>query len=946
MGNDKNNMWLALHCHFRLAGERFEALLASSKNNLVLQAVWTKKTGALPMKELAKTFGIPDFWDFSFNLSRAYLRYVKQTQELDFNLDAEEYGNLTLSRAVKPETFYKLIFTFDYFKIELTDLPLIGSQLKLHEGDGVALTSLNCMYQPSDKKQGKMEIKFTFCLQLGGNKGILEFNFKKDLRQNLINSGSISNYAANGSPPSSGAIHWITLNKDIAVFHFHKIGAAFTDGRIYLYISAGMDVSCVGLELLELYTCIPLSSPKAVTFGLRGVALSLSAPPLTISGGLYKDRYSSGGEAMTLYNGEVSVSFKDISLMALGSYGKMSGTDKASLFIYLIFNKPLGGPACFFVTGLCAGLGINRAIRLPELKDVENFPLIQAARGNDPGARSVANAAEALSRLGQIIYPKAGEYFICAGIRFVTYGVLESVALLSVEFGQRFEVSLLGVSEVSLPPKVTGATPIVYAKLNLKAVFCPDDGILKIEAALSPDSYLFTKDCKLSGGFAFYSWFSGKYAGDFVLSIGGYSPGFSKGHYPSVDRLGIRWEIGSGLSLTGDAYFALISNGIMAGGHLSLLFQKGKLKAWCNVSADFWMQWKPFHYYGRFSVSVGASYRLDIWFIHKTFSVELSASLELWGPEFTGCVHIKWFIISFSIEFGHGTSRSPNPIGWDEFESTFFVDGSEKNKTAYTKEMAEQTEYWPFSIVSGALTSKDKELNLVSGRDLCFTINGKLPCHCIVYNGDTLEVCKDKFGIVPMKVSEYQITLKVCVYPKGQESKYAPLKAEIIRSNLPKALWGAEAPNSSDDMLMDVPVGLRLTAGGKLGHMLPAAPEEWYDEKTLSENEEIRRDGCFLWNPFTAPEGKDFRGKNSVEEMERTLENCAVRKKYLSELSNYGSWQENEISLGGYRKNLRTILWSPVKLHTVASEKWFEAQKGERMSIKYDEREYAEWRSV
>ena len=55
---------------------------------------------------------------------------------------------------------------------------------------------------------------------------------------------------------------------------------------------------------------------------------------------------------------------------------------------------------------------------------------------------------------------------------------------------------------------------------------------------MSNDSYLFCRDARLTGGFAFYSWFKGEYAGDFVLSVGGYHPQFQRGHYPAVDRVG------------------------------------------------------------------------------------------------------------------------------------------------------------------------------------------------------------------------------------------------------------------------------------------------------------------------------------------------------------------------------------------------------------------------
>ena len=74
----------------------------------------------------------------------------------------------------------------------------------------------------------------------------------------------------------------------------------------------------------------------------------------------------------------------------------------------------------------------------------------------------------------------------------------------------------------------------------------------------------------------------------------------------------------------------------MAGGKLSAVYTLGKLRAWFIAYADFLVSWKPFAYQARIGVSLGASYRVDCWFVHKTFSVELAAALDLWGPEVHG----------------------------------------------------------------------------------------------------------------------------------------------------------------------------------------------------------------------------------------------------------------------------------------------------------------------
>ena len=66
--------------------------------------------------------------------------------------------------------------------------------------------------------------------------------------------------------------------------------------------------------------------------------------------------------------------------------------------------------------------------------------------------------------------------------------------------------------------------------------------------------------------------------------------------------------------------------------------------------------WKPFYYQIGIAAGIGASYRVDCLFVHHTFTLELSAALSLWGPEFTGKMKVKWWIISFTIKFGSGNS--------------------------------------------------------------------------------------------------------------------------------------------------------------------------------------------------------------------------------------------------------------------------------------------------
>ena len=140
------------------------------------------------------------------------------------------------------------------------------------------------------------------------------------------------------------------------------------------------------------------------------------------------------------------------SLFSLGSYGLTEQTDKPSFFIYLMLDYAFGGPPCFYITGLCAGFGLNRKINIPPLSGVKDFPFVAAARGTSKTLKPGTGASEALNTLSDHIKPCEGMNFLTAGIKFTSFGIVESVVIVNVEFGTKFELSLLGTSEISLPP--------------------------------------------------------------------------------------------------------------------------------------------------------------------------------------------------------------------------------------------------------------------------------------------------------------------------------------------------------------------------------------------------------------------------------------------------------------------------------------------------------------
>ena len=192
-----------------------------------------------------------------------------------------------------------------------------------------------------------------------------------------------------------------------------------------------------------------------------------------------------------------------------------------------------------------------------------------------------------MAAMQQYIPPQVGEYFLAAGIQFTSFDLLNSFVLLIVQFGDHFEVDLVGISTLLSPPNVT-KTPMAEAQLLLRATVIPDEGYVLVQAQLTHDSYIFSRDCHLTGGFAFASWFKGEHNGDFVVSLGGYHPDFKvPSHYPRVPRVGFNWTISPKLQVKGGGYYALVPHAVMAGGFLDAVYKTDRVRAWFKLKADF-----------------------------------------------------------------------------------------------------------------------------------------------------------------------------------------------------------------------------------------------------------------------------------------------------------------------------------------------------------------------
>lgn len=672
--------------------------------------------------------------------------------------------------------------------------------------------------------------------------------------------------------PNAGGKVWIPINKSYGPMFCRKVGLGFNGTPDLLVgFDGSVELGPLGIDLMDFSIGIPLKNPQKFedySLDLGGLDLSFNGGPVEISGSFLESIIHDPNDCkhdVVQYTGAALIKTEAFSIAGLGSYASLNGAP--SMFVFAVLDKDLGGPAFFHVTALAAGFGFKRKLLVPSIEQVQEFPLVKVI--SDPNyIGNSDDPKEALQKLSEAIPPDPDSYWLAAGIRFRSFEQIETVALLAVTFGSEVTVSVLGVSTLTVPPNLKAAeSPVCYAELALRAEFNPAVGVLSVEGRLTSNSYVFDPSCKLTGGFAFYTWFRGDFEGDFVVTLGGYHPNFQRpDHYPIVPRLGLDWKTGD-VRITGELYFALTPACLMAGGKLAAVYDIGWAKAWFTAYADFLISWKPFHYDISVGVSIGASATVSIdlglFTISKTFKFELGADLHIWGPDFAGTVRIKFYVVSFTVRFGNPGPQMAQPIKWEEFASSFLPKKESVCSVTYAGGLMQEWEK-PGSKV---------RIPIVNAHELALNVQSMAPCTSVNWRGAPApggDTWKGKLGVKPMYASDLNSDFNAELTAKnGFEIAEDIFDFTVVGKGFPDAMWGqgaADLKNPSAKVLGNgkgegkVPAGVmvRLSEKGKqsnIRHSLPAM------ELSAFAYEPI--DKSIYWGNESIPDRIDAKGKKS-----------------------------------------------------------------------------------
>lgn len=472
-----------------------------------------------------------------------------------------------------------------------------------------------------------------------------------------------------GDTPGRNEV-WFPIQRTFGPVSIQQIGIRWIGGpdlKGAILLDGGVALAGLAVGVDDLSLTVPFADIGDLSkweLGLRGLAVSYDGGGVRIGGGLLQADLGDTDDVR--YDGFLLVEVGGKSFVALGSYGVVAGDP--SLFVFVVIGIPIGGPPYFFITGLAGGFGYNRGLVVPAIEGLPQFPLVEAM--SDSSAVT-ASPMEFLQRMGPAVPMERGSYWFAAGLKFTSFTLVNSQALLYVLLNRGLEIGLLGMSKFELPPMV----PLVSVELALKARFSTIEGVISVEARLTDNSWVLSRDCRLTGGFAFFVWFDGEHAGDFVITIGGYHPRYTPPeHYPAVPRLGFNWRVSSSIYIKGEAYFALTPREVMAGGLLEAVYDSGDVRAWFRAWANMYIKWRPFWFEVEIGISIGVS--VDTWL--GRVKIETGASLIVWGPDIGGEVTVDVWVISITIPFGADRVVPQEVLSWDQFRTALLPPEDEK----------------------------------------------------------------------------------------------------------------------------------------------------------------------------------------------------------------------------------------------------------------------------
>jgi len=707
----------------------------------------------------------------------------------------------------------------------LEGVKIVKEKTKQSLGDGTTTTSPS---PPPDGNPPSSASKpkpkgFYFKLERGAGNSISTITkeayplafpvlFKFDLATNeepMEPPSDMADVAASDPPVVDDGIQWIDIDTKIAAINIGRIGVSFKEKFLYAHLDASLETTVLGLYFMGLRAGInPSNLLEAPKIGIDGIGIGAKTGGMEIIGFLMSIPTTNPEDEE--YAGQIIIQTPAFQIIGTAMYGIISG--QTTFFLYAFLNRRLGGPIFFFIEGLAVGFGYNRTVDVP-IDQVANFPLVAQAVNPPTMPVGIDEMRATANSLSVFIRPKVGMMVIMLGVKFSSFQLIKSFALIILTLGERIRLDILGISRLELG--VPNSPPNVVLEIAIKASFIPDEGTIQVDGRITPNTFIFTEDIKITGGFALYLWFAGENAGDFAISMGGYHPKYNKpAHYPTVPRVALSWVVNPKLVFKGNLYFAMTPKEVMAGAKIYAKF-KGKVSKFMVTadfycSMDFMMSWLPFKYTADFRVRIRVRFRVEAFFLKASVDMGVRADVNIWGPEFGGTADVEVSIevigidvgFGFTINFGNRPKASPDLLDWDKFSRELLppakkVISLSANQGVLKREQedkgGEAIEIWTLNMQEVAL-----EVQL----GIPFTNYKTEDSKSIPLNEEFSTSEPEETLLIPtMGNKVFSSDLKVSIVKNGENSiEEVPDKFEIIEvveKRFPRSIWDKESSDSN-----------------------------------------------------------------------------------------------------------------------------------------------------
>ncbi|MGW8955871.1 DUF6603 domain-containing protein [Streptomyces sp. NPDC055709] len=609
---------------------------------------------------------------------------------------------------------------------------------------------------------------------------------------------TVGEVAADGATPAM----WRELNRSLGPVEIERVGIGYDSSSKAVLVLLDGAIGGGGLRLATkgLGAGIPFANPNRPVFHLDGLSMGYSRPPVTLAGEFIKQHRT--GYSLAL-GGMAVLGTPVLSVSALGFYAQPESGGPPSLFVcgkLDLGKKSIGGPI-FRLKQVAAGFGYQTRVRTPSISEIESFPFIEMMRSSsskDP--LTVLNEIVSPPGGAPWVYPDSDSIWLAAGLSGTVYELVDVTAVAVAQFGHDLTVGLYGTAEATFPK--ASASPWARLLLDVRAEYRSSKDTLEIDAAVAPGSFLVSENCELRGSAAVRVWFGrSEHPGEFVVTVGGYHPGFNKpDHYPAAQRLGFDWHISNNIYATGECYAAVTPHAFMAGFNTHVHGEWGPFIGDVRVYADALIEWNPFYFDLRFGGRVqGAVKVLGV----RVPLGELSVDGQVWGPPVGGKCQLNVYRLKIPVSFGRDRQQPANSLKAEEFCAKMLPSDQQVVHVVPAD-----------GLRPGEKPSEDEEAVWTAGSGFRFDVGTAVPATEVTINekaavwrdpkvpGATVERAS-KLYIRPMQPESgaadgYQSKLSVSVL-KGStpvpvnSAESASWSATAITAEVPAALWGKRA---------------------------------------------------------------------------------------------------------------------------------------------------------